>query len=311
MKILLTNSGRRTYFLSYLKNLKLNNIQIFITDTNSFVPTASMVKSKNFFLLPLSSKKTEYSKKLKEILIKKKIDLLIPLSDYDLEILLLLRKDSSVKTFFLVSSPEVINICQNKLNTFKFLLKNGFNTPYVYKNYKSIKKYPVILKLNKGNGSKDMYKVFSQNELKIIKNKSKNYLIQNFINGDEYHIDILNDLSKKFVSCSIKKKISLRGGETDRCQIIKDKDLKDLSIKLSKKIRHIGNLDVDLIKYKNKFYIIDLNPRFGGGYPFTHESGLNYIKFLIFNYLGKNYNLDKKLIKTGVYSKGIDIYHSK
>ena len=50
---------------------------------------------------------------------------------------------------------------------------------------------------------------------------------------------------------------------------------------MAEKLGHIGNLDVDLIKRGKDIYIIDLNPRFGGGYPATHLIGVNLLDVII------------------------------
>ena len=64
--------------------------------------------------------------------------------------------------------------------------------------------------------------------------------------------------------------------------------------KISGYSKHIGNLDCDVIVKNNEIYVIDLNPRFGGGYAFTHLAGLNYLKFIIYSFVKKEYILPKK-----------------
>ena len=99
----------------------------------------------------------------------------------------------------------------------------------------------------------------------------------------------------------------MRFGETDIAKVINNKKIKELSKNLSKNLKHIGNLDCDII-YDNKKkipYIIDINPRFGGGYPFTHLSGNNFLHNYLANLLGKKFKNNKKNYK--IYSKGITI----
>ena len=139
-------------------------------------------------------------------------------------------------------------------------------------------------------------------------NKKSNYIIQEFIDGVEYNLDILNDKKQKFITCSVKKKLLMRAGETDRCKIIFDKKLFNLGKRLGNCLGHIGNIDVDLILKGKKYFIIDINPRFGGGYPFTHLSGQNYIKFLIKNFFYKNVTNKLNKRNLGFYSKGISIH---
>ena len=112
-------------------------------------------------------------------------------------------------------------------------------------------------------------------------------------------MDILNDFDGNFLHCLARKKISMRAGDTDKAEIISSKKFSNLAKKISSKLKHVGNLDIDFLVNKKKIYVIDLNPRFGGGYPFTHEYGYNYIKALIELSLNNKkkikFNLKKKI----------------
>ena len=101
----------------------------------------------------------------------------------------------------------------------------------------------------------------------------------------------------------------MRAGDTDRAIIVNPKRFKNFAKTISKNLRHVGNLDVDFLLIKEKIYVLDLNPRFGGGYPFTHEYGYNYIE-KIFNLLNnKKLNKFKKFSdKKIIFSKGITIH---
>ena len=97
----------------------------------------------------------------------------------------------------------------------------------------------------------------------------------------------------------------MRDGETEKAEIVLNKQIINYAKKISKVFKHIGNLDCDLIIKKNKkIYFLDFNPRFGGGYPFTHLSGLNYLYMLIKKF-PKNLKINKP--KLSKYTKGISI----
>ena len=106
-------------------------------------------------------------------------------------------------------------------------------------------------------------------------------IIQQYIEGEEYGIDIFNNTKGKPIRCVIKKKISMRSGETDKSLTVYDDELQNLMLDLADKLGHICNLDSDIIKCGNDMYIIDLNPRFGGGYPATHEAGVNLLELVL------------------------------
>lgn len=77
----------------------------------------------------------------------------------------------------------------------------------------------------------------------------------------------------------------MRAGETDKAMSVIDPEFEVLGKKISENLKHIGNLDCDVFKSKDNLYVLELNPRFGGGYPFSHEAGINtaaiYIEWLL------------------------------
>ena len=100
-------------------------------------------------------------------------------------------------------------------------------------------------------------------------------LIQEYITGQEYGMDIIHDLGGNYCSVVVKEKLGMRAGETDCARIVDDKDIILLGKKLSSLVKHIGNMDVDLFRKNGMLYILELNARFGGGYPFSHIAGID------------------------------------
>ncbi len=306
MKILLTNIGRRTYLIDYLIELKkkYNKIKIFVSDSN--VNAAGMNWGKNIMAIktPQTKDTKKYLMKIKKVCNQYKINLIIPVSDRDLSLLSLHAKYfKKIKTKLIISSYKVIKICNNKLLTHEFCKKININTPGIRK-HNSDSGY--LLKPIYGSGSKNI--IHKIGILKKTKINYKKFFYQKKISGQEYGLDILNDFGGKYISCCIKKKLLMRSGETDQAEIVFNNELVNLAKKISKHLNHIGNLDCDVIRSKNKkIFVIDLNPRFGGGYPFTHKYGYNYLKYMIED----AFNLKKTRIfrknNKRIFSKGISL----
>ncbi len=310
MRILLTNVGRRTYFIEYLNDLIKKNIdiEIFVSDRTTRVASRFANISKFLVLPKVIGNHNNYINSLLKKCYENKIDFIIPLSDLDL-LPLSLNKSRFKKLDIdvLVSKPEVIKICENKFELNNFLKKNNIKFPINFKKHKDMI-FPLISKPIGGSGSKNVFLFKKKDELPSKLDKKSIY--QTFINGQEYGLDILNDLNGKFISYCLKKKIEMRSGETDKAFTLNNKQILKLSRKISKNLKHIGNLDCDLIINKNKsIYVIDFNCRFGGGYPFTHAIGLNFLEFLI------NEKLNNKRIKLPLkykekfIAKGIKVFH--
>ena len=150
-----------------------------------------------------------------------------------------------------------------------------------------------------------MEKITNSNDLEFNMDKYENLMIQEYMDGTEYGIDVYIDMiSKKVVSVFIKKKILMRAGETDKSVSVKNNELFDLVINFVKKLGFIGQIDIDVFEKNGKFYISEVNPRFGGGYPHAYECGCNFPKYMINNLISKINSP-----KVGLYDE--DIYMMK
>jgi len=305
INLLLTNVGRKIYFLNFVKKIN-QNINIHISDCD--INNAAFAADKNIKKHLVSesvSKPEKYLRDIINIVKKNKINILIPLTDYDLNIFSMNKSIfAQLNCKIVVSSNQVISICLDKRKTEAFARKYNFYYPKSYYSLKKLKiNFPVIKKKILGSGSIGYSIIEKKNGIKEIFIEGED-MIQEFINGEEFNIDILNDFDSNFVSYCAKKKILMRSGETDKAKIVINKLFEIFSKKLSKNLGHIGNLDCDVILKNNKIYILDLNPRFGGGYPFTHLAGLNYISAILGMALDKNFKMPRSpRIITGL--KGI------
>ena len=311
IKILFTNIGRRNYFIDFVNDLnkKGYKIKAFISDTSKTTSSFYVSKKVKKIITPkVSDGKLKYINVLLNVCKKNKINILIPLIDTELEILSQNQKKfEKIGTKVLVSENHLIKKMIDKKKSYYFFKQSSIKMPKTFFNLKKFdNKFPIIKKQVKGSASDNMEIIENKNQLKNF-NPTKQ-MLQKFIVGDEYGVDILNDFSGKFVHCCIKKKISMRAGETDKAKIVNSKKIFYLSKVASNFLKHIGPADVDLILTSSgKVYFLDVNLRFGGGYPFTHLSGCNYLKLIIDMYLGKKLNL-KFRNSNKTFMKGISIY---
>ena len=122
-----------------------------------------------------------------------------------------------------------------------------------------------------------------------------------YVDGIEYGIDVYIDMiSSEPVAIFTKEKIKMRAGETDKSVSIKDEQLLELVGKFVKKAKFKGIIDIDVFKVNDEYYISEVNPRFGGGYPHAYESGVN-VPSLIVNNLNGHVNNEQ----VGQYDEGI------
>lgn len=288
MKVLIPNVGRRGYLVRYLKSISNTEVQVYVSDCDA---TASGLYGNNdgYFILPKPvDNPRKYVDALIDLCKRVGISVIIPVIDPEIAILAEYKEEFEHNNIFVsVSSKRVLDICYSKQRMNEFLKAQGFLVPRTYDNIPDFKQavkdqiisFPVILKPIYGSGSVATYKVSTMEEVESLFTEGS--VIQQFLQGDEYGIDVFNDTNCKPVRCVVKKKISMRSGETDKSLTIYNKELQNLMIDLAKKLGHVCNLDSDIIRVGDDLYIIDLNPRFGGGYPATHEAGVNLLELVL------------------------------
>ncbi len=112
-------------------------------------------------------------------------------------------------------------------------------------------------------------------------------MIQQYLNGNEIGADVYVDMiSGECVSIFTKKKLKMRGGETDKSVSFKDAKLFALIEKFVVEAGFRGQVDIDLFEINSEYYISEVNPRFGGGYPHAYEAGCDHMKLIINNLKG-------------------------
>ena len=313
MRILFSNSGRRTYLVEYCCDLIRQGykLQLYVSDTNYATPTFYINRKIKKIITPhVKNNEKKYLSAILKVCKQNKIDLLIPCIDNELKILSKNKiKFKKIGTTVLVSNYELISNLVDKKKTEKYCFINKIKYPKSYYNLKTFNyKFPILKKEIQGSSSEGLEILKDKNDLKKL-NFNKN-ILQKIIKGVEINLDILNDLNGKYLHSCAKLKLAMRAGETDKARILNQKKYTTLCRNISKKLKHIGPIDIDVIEdKKNNIFFIDFNPRFGGGYPFTHLAGCNYIKAIIDIFLKKKKNRIK-LPKKIVGMKGISLHVS-
>lgn len=327
MNILLTSVGRRSYLVEYFKAAVQPNGQVIAA--NSEALTSGMIAADKAYTVPRVDSK-DYVNKILEICAVENIGLVVSLFDIDLPYLAAAKSEFEALGICLVVSDEnIIDIANDKWQTYEFLLDNKLPTPLTYKNLVSFEtalessevKFPVIIKPRWGMGSLSVYKANSIDDVRFFVSYCKNaiessylnilshelnesVLIQEFITGREFGIDVFNDLQATKLVTVVKEKVAMRSGETDVAIVVDESLICDLADQVGEKLEHIGNLDIDILLDKGDHpYILEFNARFGGGYPFSHLAGVDFPTLLI--QMAKGLELDRSLLEFKVGTKGM------
>ena len=321
MNILFTCAGRRTYLLKYFRENLSKGDKIIATDMQL---TAPALQAADVRIQVPSVYDANYVDITLDICKKHEVSILISLNDLELPIL---AKNKvcfeKAGVHVIVSDPEVIEICFDKYKTYQYIKSLNLECPKTFKNYNeailAIKNkeliFPLVLKPRWGSGSIGIEFVDDMEEFQIaynlLRKKIKKtilskasigneyILIQEKIEGYEYGLDIMNDLKGNHIAVSVKKKLSMRAGETDKAITIENHEIQSIGKKIGTNLKHIGNLDCDILERNEIYYVLELNPRFGGGFPFSYEAGVNLPGAIISWAKGLNFNTSNLNPKDG------------
>ena len=304
MNILFTCAGRRTYLLKYFKENMGPGDLIIATDMQLSAPALQAADVK--IQVPAVYAE-DYVKMTLGICDDHAVDALISLNDLELPIMAANKdrfEELGVKV--IVSDPKVIDICFDKYKTAQWVESLGLNAPKTYVSLEDAKKalkrgeisFPLFLKPRWGSGSIGLETVEDMEELDVyyallMKKVKKTILatasvgneyilIQEKLTGQEFGLDVMNDLSGNNVGVSVKRKLAMRAGETDKAVTVDNPELRRIGALIGENLHHVGNLDMDIMQRDNgDNCVLELNPRFGGGFPFSYEAGVNFPKAII------------------------------
>lgn len=305
MNVLLTCAGRRNYLVKYFRDALMSTGKVFVTDMNSDAP--AMHEADGAFLVPAVDA-DGYVDNLLELCKKVSVGLVVSLNDLELPLLSAARTRFTEEGILVsVSEKNVIDTCFDKWKTFEFLRAEDFSVPETFLSLAAVKSaleggrvsYPLIIKPRWGTASIGVDLVEDEEELELAvmltrkrvmrsmlarasgEDPKRCVLIQEKIVGQEYGLDLVNDFHGQHKATFVKRKLGMRAGETDKAVTESNPVLEELGERLSNYLGHYGIVDCDVFWNGEWATILEMNPRFGGGYPFSHVAGANIPAALI------------------------------
>lgn len=294
MNLMILSCGTRNKIVQYFKENLKGDDKVYATDCSRIAP--ALYEADEYFIVPRITE-DGYIDKILDICKKYEISAVLSLIDPELS-LLAENEDRflEIGTKVIGSSYELCERCLNKMDMYNWLSSHGYNCARSYtdkeKFYADVEEgiitYPVFVKPVCGSASIAISKVYDKETIDLLFSHSDNLMIQEFLNGQEIGADCYIDMvSGEVVSIFSKKKLVMRAGETDKSVSFKDDRLFELIKKFCSESGFRGNIDIDIFDIDGEYYISEINPRFGGGYPHAYECGVNHMKLIINNIAGK------------------------
>ncbi|SDO11212.1 ATP-grasp domain-containing protein [Alkalicoccus daliensis] len=300
MNVLITSTARRIDFVGFFQEAyrKLDiNGKVIATDPEYNAP--SLQQGDISYVVPAHTD-PEYANVILEICKEHEVKGILPLNDLEVA-QLIEHKDKFMENGIsvFVPSADVNEKIRDKGKYEELLGGFGVKAPKTFSNVKDTKKavesgeldLPVILKPRNGSASVGIEFVYYLEDLEMAyrrvveeikaeplteatdKNPEENVIIQQVVEGDKFSLDIFNDLNGHYVTSFVRKQLAMRGGDVDRCIIYDEPVLHDIARKIGENLGHVGYINTDVYYDGKDYYVIDINPRVGGGYAFSHHAG--------------------------------------
>ena len=293
MNFLILAAGTRNKVVQYFRKTFEGIGTVVATDASELGP--AIYEADKYYIVP-SITEPGYIDKILDICKKEHINGVLSLIDPELSLLAANEERFKEIGITVIGSPyELCEMALDKMQMYQWLSSHGYNCArsWVTKEdfYKAVKNgeatYPVFVKPYRGSASINISKVYDKKTLDLLFEHSDGLMIQEFLDGQEIGADVYIDMiSGEVVSIFTKKKLKMRAGETDKAVSFKDPALFALIEKFVLEAGFRGQIDIDIFDVNGKYYISEVNPRFGGGYPHAYESGVDHIKLILNNLKG-------------------------
>ena len=307
MNILILSCGTRNKVVQYFRKAFAGIGSVVATDMSPYAP--ALYEADKYYIVPRMTA-PGYIEVILDICRKEQIKGVLSLIDPELSLLAANQKRFvDIGVTVIGSDYERCELSFDKMKMYRWLIEHGYKCARSYTEKKAfladvqqgVLDYPVFVKPVCGSASISINKAYDRETVEFLLKHSDNMMIQEFLHGQEIGADVYIDLiSGEVVSIFTKKKLLMRAGETDKAESFKDEKLFALIRSFARVSGFRGQIDIDIFEINGEYYISEVNPRFGGGYPHAYECGVDHMTLIRNNLEGY---ANKPCI--GVYDEGV------
>lgn len=296
MNVLILSAGTRNKIVQYFKRAIGDAGLIMATDCSPIAP--AVYEADKYYIVPRITE-PGYIEQILDICRREQVSGVLSLIDPELSMLAEhVEEFRSVGTTVIGSDLECCDRALDKWKMYCWLKGHDYLCARSYLDLasfyadreKGLIDFPVFVKPVCGSASVAISKVCDAETLDLLMAHTENLMIQEFLDGQEIGADCYIDMiSGETISIFTKKKLVMRAGETDKAVSFKDEKLFALLERFIRESGYRGQIDIDVFEVGGEYYISEVNPRFGGGYPHAYECGCDHMT-LILNNLGGQAN---------------------
>jgi len=297
MNYLMLSVGRRGELMKDFRASMEAGSHIVATDNSPYAP-ALYFADKQYIVPPIDD--TFYMDIILKICVDEHIDAVTTFIDP--EIMLLAENRDRFKSLgveVLAPYTETAKLCFDKYEMFKYLREKGIRTAMTWGTFDEVRAaldagevcFPVFVKPRTGSGSVGARKVHDMENLHAAFEQDPSLIAQELMTGEgcfDLDADVYVDtISHKPVAIFCKRKISTTIGGANKTISFKDQKLFDFAQEALGKFKFNGPIDADFFYKNGEYYLSEVNPRFGGAYLHAYGAGVDFIKLIDNNLMGK------------------------
>lgn len=290
-----------------LNKLNYNSFGMDISDKNA----SKFIY--NHFDVGLKVSDKNYMATIKNYVAKHKINIIIPASEPELRFYTEHYKDTPVidGATVLISNHFSRKIGFNKRETCVFLKENNLPNPALYTLNSGNIVFPIIAKPNTGAGSANIFKVDDFEEFKFLTKKYEDLIFQELLDGAEGEFTCCVYRTKKGETRNISFKRELTaGGYSGYGEVVEDKRIQHLLVKLAQLLNLEGSINVQLRIHHGVPVVFEINPRFSSTILFRDLLGFRDLQWSIQEALNEEISLYNKPEVGACFYKGYNEYIS-
>jgi carbamoyl-phosphate synthase large subunit len=291
--VLISSAGRRVglleIFRSTLHDLGLSG-RVLAADMSPL--SSAYQRADAGFQVPPVGDPT-FPDAIEQICVVHGVRLVVPTTDRELSVYAAHRERFAAHGIVVaVSAPEVITICEDKAATAAWLAENRIpapsTTPAGTGSHRDGWTYPVVVKPRRGSASIGVAVVEDPAALQGA-TRNGDFVVQPLLRGPEFTVDVLVDRGGRAVCAVPRERLEIRSGESSKGVTRRSFELEQLATKVCEALPGAyGAVTVQMMvdEGTGAAQVIEMNPRFGGGFPLAWQAGAAYPRWMIEEILG-------------------------